>query len=95
MKFIKKFERFSPAPAPAPAPTKPAPSPSPSPRPTPPTKPVPPTKPTPRNPIETPSTNPGPLAASENDVVKRLEKELKKKDMTLAEFVKKSKKTKK
>ena len=98
MKFIIKFERFSPAPAPAP--TKPAPTPTPTPtRPTKPEKPSKPEKaperPTRRRPIETPSTDPGPLAKkkkTEMDVVTKLKETLEAKGQTLSEFVEKNKK---
>ena len=101
MKYIKKFERFSTTMSPMPA-TKPAPTPTPTPvrppKPETPTKPTPPSKPRPARPIETPSTDPGPLAKkkkSEEDVVRRLEMELEKKGQDLGEFVEKNKKARK
>lgn len=100
MKYIKKFERFSPAPAPA----KPAPTTTPAPtRPEKPVKPERPAhpgkapeRPTRRRPIETPSTDPGPLAGkkkSEMDVVTKLKEALDKKGQSLSEFVEKNKKS--
>ena len=99
MKYIKKFERFSPAPAPS----KPAPTPTPTPtKPTRPEKPSKPEKaperPTRRRPIETPSTDPGPIAGkktNEMDVVTKLKETLEDKGQSLSEFVEKNKKARK